>query len=127
MCADKKPKNIDEYIAGFPSDVQEVLEKIRMTIKNAAPGAEDTIKYQMPTFTFKGNLVYFAAFQNHIGFFPPVTGDEKLRKELSKYEGPKGSLKFPLDKPIPYSLIRKIVMVRVEENLEREEAKRKNK
>jgi len=121
------PKNIDEYIAGFPDDVQEVLEKIRMTIRKAAPDAEETIKYQMPTFTLKGNLVYFAAFKKHIGFYPVPTGIEEFKKELSVYEGGKGSIKFPLDKPIPYDLISKIVKFRVKENLERAEAKRKKK
>lgn len=120
-----KPRSIDEYIAGFPADVQEILETIRMTIKKAAPAAEETIKYQMPTFTLKGNLVYFSAFKNHIGFYPPVTGYEKLKKELSRYEGPKGSLKFPLDEPIPYDLISKIVEFRVKENLSKAEGKQK--
>ncbi len=111
------PKNMDEYIAGFPNDVQEILEKIRTTIRKAAPAAEETIKYRMPTFMLKGNLVYFAAFKNHIGFYPPTTGTEALNKELSVYEGPKRSLRFPLDEPIPYALISKIVKVRVKENL----------
>jgi uncharacterized protein YdhG (YjbR/CyaY superfamily) len=127
MSAENRPKNIDEYIARFPPDVQVVLEKIRMTINKAAPGAEETIKYQMPAFMLNGNLVYFAAFKKHIGFFPPVKGDQKLTKQLSKYEGPKRSLKFPLDQPIPYDLIRKIVKVRVMENLEREKIKQKGK
>lgn len=111
------PRNIDEYVAGFPQDVQEVLEKIRATIRKVAPEAEETIKYRMPTFTLKGNLVYFAAFKRHIGFYPPVTGARELRDELAGYEGPKGSLKFPLDRPIPYELIGKIVKFRVQENL----------
>lgn len=84
------PANIDDYIAGFPPEVQAILKKIRATIRKAAPAAEETIKYQMPSFTYKGNLVYFAAFKNHIGFFPPVTGNEKLKHELSVYKGPKG-------------------------------------
>jgi len=122
------PQNIDEYIAGFPHDVQEILEKIRMTIRKAAPDAEETIKYQMPTFTLKGNLVYFAAFKKHIGFYPPTsTGSAKFKKELSVYEGAKGSLKFPLDKPIPFGLISRIVKLRVKENLERAEARGKKK
>ena len=121
------PQNIDEYIVGFPNDVQEILEKIRVTIRKAAPAAEETIKYQMPTFTLKGNLVYFAAFKNHIGFYPPTTGTEKFKEELSVYEGAKGSLRFPLDKPIPFGLISKIVKVRVKENLARAEAKGKKK
>ena len=117
------PKNIDEYIAGFPNDVQEILEKIRMTIRKAAPDAEETIKYQIPTFTLKGNLVHFAAFKKHIGFYPPATGNEKFKNELSGYQGAKGSVKFPLDKPIPFDLISKIVKFRVKENSERAEAK----
>jgi uncharacterized protein YdhG (YjbR/CyaY superfamily) len=121
------PKTIDEYIAGFPKDVQEILEKIRMTVRKAAPEAQETIKYGMPTFTLNGNLVYFAAFKKHIGFYPPPTGLEKFKNELSAYAGPKGSLIFPLDQPIPYDLIREIVVFRVKENLERAEAKRKNK
>jgi uncharacterized protein YdhG (YjbR/CyaY superfamily) len=119
------PKSIDEYIASFPRQVQEILEKIRLTIRKAAPDAEETIKYQMPTFTLKGNLVHFAAFKRHIGFYPVPTGIEAFKNELSVYEGGKGSVKFPLDKPIPYNLISKIVKFRVKENLERAEAKRK--
>jgi len=121
------PKNIDEYIAGFPQDVQAILEKIRRTIRKAAPDAEETIKYQMPTFTLKGNLVHFAAFKKHIGFYPPATGNEKFKNELSVYEGAKGSMKFPLDKPIPFDLISKIVKFRIRENLDRAEAKQKKK
>ena len=119
------PTDIDEYIAGFPTEVQEILEQIRRTIRKAAPGAEETIKYKMPTFTLNGNLVYFAAFKNHIGFYPPVTGFAAIRKELSIYEGPKGSLIFPFDEPIPFDLISRIVKFRVKENLTRAEAKRK--
>jgi uncharacterized protein YdhG (YjbR/CyaY superfamily) len=121
------PKNIDEYIAIFPKDVQEVLEKVRATIRKAAPNAEETINYQMPTFTLKGNLVHFAAFKSHIGFYPTPTGIEKFKKELSAYKGAKGSVQFPLDKPIPYGLIEKIVTFRVKENLERAAAKGKKK
>ena len=116
------PKNIDEYVAGFPHDVQGILEKIRMTIRKAAPDAEETIKYRMPTFTLKGNLVHFAAFKKHIGFYPAPTGIEKFKNELSIYGSAKGTLKFPLDKPIPFGLISKIVKFRVKENLERAEA-----
>ena len=122
------PKNIDEYIAGFPNDVQEILEKIRMTIRKAAPDAEETISYQIPTFTLKGKyLVYFAAYKKHIGLYPAPRGIEKFKNELSVYEGAKGSVKFPLDKPIPFDLISKIVKFRVKENLERAEAKGKKK
>src|SRR5260221_14576833 len=94
------PSNIDEYIAGFPPDLQEILEKVRVTIKHAAPDAEETIKYQMPTFTLKGNLVHFAAFKKHIGLYPTPTGTEKFKNELSQYQAGKGSVRFPLDKPI---------------------------
>jgi len=121
------PGSIDEYIAGFPIEVRKILEKIRMTIRKAAPDAEETLKYRMPTFTLKGNLVYFAAFKRHIGFYPVPSGIEKFSKELSEYEGGKGSVKFPLDKPIPYDLIGKIVKYRVKENLDRAEAKKRKK
>jgi uncharacterized protein YdhG (YjbR/CyaY superfamily) len=121
------PKNIDEYIAGFPDDVQEILEKIRMTIREAAPDAEEKISYQMPTFTMKGNLVHFAAYRKHIGLYPAPRGIEKFKKELSAYEGAKGSVRFPLDKPIPFGLISRIVKFRVKDNLERAEAKGKKK
>jgi uncharacterized protein YdhG (YjbR/CyaY superfamily) len=122
------PKNIDEYIAGFPNDVQEILEKIRMTIRKAAPDAEETISYQMPTFTLKGNyLVYFAAFKKHIGFYPAPIGNAEFKEELSVYEAGKGTAKFPLDKPIPFGLISKIVKFRVKENLARAAAKGKKR
>lgn len=120
-------KDMDEYIAGFPKDVQSVLEKIRKTIRKAAPNADETINYGIPTFTLEGNLVHFAAFQSHIGFYPTPSGIEKFGKELSAYEGAKGSVKFPLDQPIPYELITKIVAFRVKENLARAEAKRQKK
>ena len=121
------PKTIDEYIAGFPPDVQAILEKVRATIRKAAPGAEETIKYQMPTFTLKGNLVHFAAFKNHIGFYPVPTGIERFKKELSVYTAGKGSVQFPLDRRIPYGLISKIVKFRARENLKKAEAKGKKK
>lgn len=122
------PKDIDEYIAGFPNDVQEILEKIRMTIRRAAPDAEETISYQVPTFTLKGKyLVYFAAYKKHVGLYPAPRGIEKFKKELSVYEGGKGTVRFPFDKPIPFDLISKIVKFRVEKNLERAEAKGKKR
>ena len=117
------PKDVDEYIAGFPKEVQEILEQIRMTIRKAAPDAEETIKYKMPTFTLNGNLVYFAVFKGHIGFYPAPRGIEELKEETSAYEGAKSSLRFPLDKPVPFDLISKIVKLRVRRNLERAEAK----
>jgi len=118
---------IDEYIAGFPNNVQEILQKIRLTIRKEAPDAEETIKYRMPTFTLKGNLVHFAAFKNHIGFYPTPTGTDKFQKELSVYEGAKGSVRFPLDQPIPFDLISKIVKFRVKENLAKAAAQGKKK
>ena len=121
----RPPENIDEYISTFPEEVQEILEEIRTVIRNAAPDAEETISYQIPTFTLNGNLVHFAAYKKHIGFYPAPSGIEKFKKELSVYEGAKGSIKFPLDKPIPYDLIRKIVAFRVGENLERVKQKGK--
>jgi len=128
MTTNKTTANaIDVYIANFPKDVQEILERLRATIRKAAPNAEETINYGIPTFTLKGNLVHFAGFKNHIGFYPTPSGIEKFKKELSVYEGAKGSVKFPLDKPIPYGLIGKIVVFRVKENLEKAEAKGKKK
>lgn len=121
------PKNIDEYIAGFPPDVQAILEKVRMTIRKAAPDAEETIKYQIPTFTLKSNLVHFGAFKKHIGFYPAATGIEKFKKELAVYESATGSIRFSLDKTIPFDLISKIVKFRVKENLARAEAKGKKR
>jgi uncharacterized protein YdhG (YjbR/CyaY superfamily) len=126
MKTNQSPNEIDAYIAGFPKDVQEILEKIRKTIRAAAPDAEETINYQIPTFTLEGNLVHFAGFKRHIGFYPTPTGIERFKNELAAYEGAKGSVKFPLDQPIPYDLISRIVTFRVQENLERAAAKRKN-
>jgi uncharacterized protein YdhG (YjbR/CyaY superfamily) len=121
------PRTIDEYIAGFPPEIQAILKKIRLTIRKAAPDAEEKISYQMPTFTLQGNLVHFAAFKKHIGFYPTPTGTEKFQKELSVYKGAKGSVRFPLDQPIPYGLISKIVKFRVKGNLARAAAKEKKK
>ena len=115
----KSPKTIDEYIAGYPRDVQAILRKIRTTIGKAAPDANEKISYQIPTFAFHGNLVHFAAFNNHIGFYPASSGIAKFKKELSAYKSAKGSVQFPLDKPIPYSLIAKITKFRVKDNLAR--------
>lgn len=121
------PRNIDEYIDRFPPKVQVILQKIRATIRKAAPDAEEAIKYLIPTFTLKGNLVHFAAFKKHIGFYPVPRGNKEFEEELSKYEGGKGTLQLPLDKPIPFSLISKIVKFRVKENLARARATAKGK
>ncbi len=112
------PNNdIDNYISGFPKEIQVLLKQIRETIRQTAPEAEEAIKYAMPTFVLNGNLVHFAAFKNHIGFYPVPSGIEAFKKELSVYKGAKGSVQFPLDKPMPLSLISKIVEFRVKENL----------
>lgn len=121
------PITVDEYISGFPEDVQEILEKIRMTIRKAAPDAEETISYRMPAFTLHGNLIHFAAYKKHIGLYPAPTGNEKFNKELSAYRAAKSSVRFPLDKPIPFGLISQIVKLRVKENLRRAEVRRKTK
>ncbi|MBI5032626.1 MAG: DUF1801 domain-containing protein [Chloroflexi bacterium] len=119
------PKNIDEYIADFPQDIQERLQQMRATIHQAAPDAEEAISYQMPTFRLKGNLVHFAAFKNHIGFYPVPTGIEAFKKELSVYKMAKGSVQFPLDEPLPLKLITRIVKFRAKENLAKAKAKAK--
>ena len=119
------PKTIDDYIAGFPPDVRVILQKLRATIRKAAPAAEEAIKYRLPTFVLSGNLVHFGAFKKHIGFYATPTGNKQFREELSAYQGAKGSVQFPLDKPIPYGLVSKMVKFRVKENLERSMAKRK--
>jgi uncharacterized protein YdhG (YjbR/CyaY superfamily) len=121
------PTTIDEYIAGYPPDIREILEKIRMTIKEAAPDAQEKISYQMPTFYLSGNLVHFAVHQKHVGFYPTPSGIEEFKNELSVYKGAKGSVQFPLDKPIPYELISKIVRFRVKENLEKAQTKGKKR
>ncbi|RPI90186.1 MAG: hypothetical protein EHM40_18995 [Chloroflexi bacterium] len=115
---------IDEYIDTFPEEVRSILNQLRQAIKETAPEAEETINYQMPTFTLHGNLVHFAAFKNHIGFYPTPTGIEAFRKELAPYKGAKGSVQFPIDQPLPLALIRRIVEYRVKENLERQQKKK---
>jgi uncharacterized protein YdhG (YjbR/CyaY superfamily) len=119
--------SIDQYIANFPEEIQKTLQELRATIKAAAPGAEEKISYQMPAFALKGNLVYFAALKNHIGFYPTPSGITAFKDELSKYESSKGAVKFPLDKPLPLKLIRKIVKYRVAENLKNAELKASKK
>jgi uncharacterized protein YdhG (YjbR/CyaY superfamily) len=121
------PKSIDGYIAAFSPDVQTILKRIRLTIRKVAPDAQETISYRMPAFTQHGVLVYFAAFQNHIGLYPPVSGDARLEKAISPYAGAKGNLRFPLNQPIPYGLIERIVKLRVEQNSAKAAAKSKKR
>jgi len=109
-------KNIDEYIAGFPRDVQETLQRIRAIIRDAAPDAEEAIKYQIPTFVLHGNLVHFAAFQKHIGFYPTPSAIAAFSGELRGYETARGSVQFPLNKSVPFTLIKKMVEFRVKES-----------
>ena len=111
-----KPETIDEYNAGFPPEKRVILEKIRTTIRDAAPDAKEVISYRMPTFTQNGVLVHYAAFKNHIGLYPPVSGDAELEAALAPYAGEKGNLRFPLDQPIPYDLIGRIVKHKLKQN-----------
>jgi uncharacterized protein YdhG (YjbR/CyaY superfamily) len=120
-----KPKDIQEYISGFPEDIQQKLEQIRMTIKRAAPDAEEVISYGMPSFKLNGSLVWFAAFTKHIGFYPAPSGIEVFYNELSVYKSGKGSVHFRLDEPIPFDLITKIVKYRVSENMQKATNKKK--
>ena len=119
--------DIDEYIAGFPPDVQKRLKKLRTTIKRAAPQAQEAIKYRIPTFTLHGNLIHFAAYKNHIGLYPAPIAIAKFKKELSPYASAKGSARFPLDQPIPFDLVRRIVKFRVQHDLLKAAARKKKK
>ncbi len=121
------PNSIAEYIAGFPEPVRSILARIRIAIGKAAPAAEETISYQMPAFSQNGILVYFAACKHHIGFYPTASGMAAFQNELSQYPSSKGAVRFPLDQPIPYGLIRKIVQYRVKENLEKSSTKAKKR
>lgn len=119
MTTSRKPfKNIDEYIGSFPPTVQKILEELRRTIQEAAPTAEETISYGVPAFKLNGNLVYFAAFKNHVGFYPTPAAIVAFKKELSPYKQAKGTVQFPINQPIPFSLVRKIVKYQVKRNLE---------
>lgn len=113
------PNDIDNYIAGFPMETQEILQQLRLVIRNTAPNAQESINYGIPTFKLQGNLVHFGGYKNHIGFYPAPSGIEKFKKELSVYQGAKGSVQFPLNKPLPLALVKKIVQFRVKENLEK--------
>lgn len=119
-----KPKDIDRYIAKFPKNVQAILKRVRQTIRSAAPQASELISYRMPALKGHGILVYFAAWKEHIGLYPPVKGDAAIEKAAAKYAGPKGNLQFPLNEPIPYNLIQRIVKLRVKQDNEKAEAKR---
>ena len=121
--AQLRPQSVDEYIAAFSPEVRAILERIRLAIAKAAPGAQESISYRIPTFTLSGALVYFAAFKKHIGFYPPVRGDAGLEKAVAPYAGEKGNLRFPLDEPVPYGLIERIVRLRVKQNLAQAAAK----
>jgi uncharacterized protein YdhG (YjbR/CyaY superfamily) len=121
----RKPKDIDDYISRFPKDVQVALEKVRAAISKAAPQAEEIISYQMPAFKQNGMLVYFAGWKTHIGFYPVSSAIKAFEKELSVYDGAKGTVKFPLDKPMPLGLISKMVKFRVKENQEKSKLKKK--
>ena len=121
----KKPINTDEYISGFPKETQKILEQLRATIKKAAPKADEVISYSIPAFKLNGMLVWFAAYSNHIGFYPRGSGIEAFKKELSIYKGAEGSVQFPLDKPLPLELITQIVKFRVAENLQKAKTKKK--
>jgi len=118
-------KLIDEYILNFPADVQEKLKRLRKVIKESAPDAEEKITYQMPTYALYGNLVHFAAYKNHIGFYPTPSGVDAFKEELSEYKLAKGSVQFPLDEPLPNELISKIVKFRVAENIAKAKGKSK--
>ena len=125
MIADKtKVVDIDTYIASFPAETLKLLKQIRETIKEAAPDAEEKMGYGIPTFTLQGNLVHFASFKNHIGFYPAPSGIVAFRKELVAYKNSKGAVQFPIDKAIPFGLIAKIVKFRVKENLAKAKAKK---
>jgi uncharacterized protein YdhG (YjbR/CyaY superfamily) len=113
----KEYKTIDEYIATFPKNIQRILEELRQAIRESAPKAEETISYQIPTFKQKGNLVHFAAFKNHIGFYPTSSAIGAFKAKLSNYEVSKGTVRFPINEPIPFNLIREMVRFRVKENL----------
>jgi len=114
-------RTVDEYIMSFPANVRPVLQKLRETVHEAAPEAEETISYQMPAFRQNGVLVYFGGFKNHIGFYPTPSGTENFQQELSPYKAGKGSIRFPLNKPLPYDLVKKIVKFRLKENSSKKE------
>jgi uncharacterized protein YdhG (YjbR/CyaY superfamily) len=127
MAANQPPLNIDEYIAAFPLETQKLLEQVRQAIREIAPDAQETISYAMPAFKLNGNLVYFAAYKHHIGFYATPTGHEAFKDELSKYKTGKGSVQFPLNQAMPLDLIKRIVAFRVESDKEKMKSKLKSK
>jgi len=127
MVKPQRPKDIDSYISQFPPDIQAILEQVRATIRRAAPEAKETISYMMPAFKQHGILVYFAAWEKHIGMYPPISGDKTLEKAIARYAGPKGNLQFPLKEPIPYDLIERIVKLQVMLDAARAAARRKKR
>jgi uncharacterized protein YdhG (YjbR/CyaY superfamily) len=120
-------RGVDEYIATFPPGVRTILRKIRTTVAATAPNALEKISYRMPAFAQDGILIYFAAFKHHIGVFPPVSGNPRLERTLTRYKGPKGNLKFPIDEPVPYHLIKRIVALRLRQNAAKAAVKRKKR
>jgi uncharacterized protein YdhG (YjbR/CyaY superfamily) len=127
MAKAQRPTDIDGYISQFPADVQAVLQDVRETIRQAAPEAKETISYMMPALRQHGILVYFAAWKKHIGMYPPISGDEALEKALARYAGPKGNLQFPLDEPMPFDLIERIVKLRAKQDAAKAAARRRKK
>lgn len=124
MVQSAKAETVDQYIEGFPPKVQAVLRKVRQTVRSAAPDADERISYRIPAYFLDGVLVYFAAFKSHIGFYPPVRGDARLEAAVAPFAGEKGNLRFPLDEPIPYALITRIVKFRVKQNREKPPTKK---
>ena len=127
MAKPKKAKDIDGYISQFPADVQAILQTVRSTISSAAPEAKETISYMMPAFKQHGILVYFAAWEKHIGMYPPISGNKILERAIARYAGRKGNLQFPLDEPIPYDLIERLVKLRVKQDSAKAAEKRQKK
>ncbi len=127
MAKPQASNDIDGYISQFPAEVQMILEKVRATIRRAAPEATEKISYQMPAFKKHRILVYFAAWKKHIGLYPPISGDKSLEKAVARYAGPKGNLQFPLDEPIPYDLIERIVALRVKQDVAKAGATKKKR
>lgn len=119
------PVSVDEYIQGFSPEVQAILQRVRQVVREAAPDAQEVISYRMPAVKQNGVLVYFAAFKNHIGVYPPITGDAGLQKAIAPYAGEKGNLRFPLDKPMPYDLISRITALRVKQDAAKAESRSK--